>query len=72
VNVLQVNGRRLVRALERAGFLVTRQSGSHVHLFRDGRRVTVPVHGSKDLRLGTLRSILRDAGITEDELREYL
>jgi predicted RNA binding protein YcfA (HicA-like mRNA interferase family) len=69
---MQVNGRRLVRAMRRAGFTVVRQDGSHVRMERGDRLVTVPVHGSKDIRPGTLRSILEQAGMTEDELRDYL
>lgn len=39
---------------------------------RGDRLVTVPVHGSKDIRPGTLRSISEQAGMTEDELKDYL
>ncbi|HEY2732260.1 MAG TPA: type II toxin-antitoxin system HicA family toxin [Polyangia bacterium] len=58
----QVTGARLVRALERAGFIVLRQSGSHVtlrHSIDLARRATVPVHGSKAVKPGTLRAISR-------------
>jgi predicted RNA binding protein YcfA (HicA-like mRNA interferase family) len=60
-----ITGTELVRALEKAGFVIRRQKGSHVHMFRDsdGKRVTVPVHKAKDIPHGTLRSILRDAEI---------
>ena len=71
----QVNGARLVRALERAGFIQLRQVGSHVSLrHRDdpSRRVTVPVHPGKDIPPGTLRSILRGARLEADEIRDLL
>ncbi|MBA3806648.1 MAG: type II toxin-antitoxin system HicA family toxin [Acidobacteria bacterium] len=70
----RVEGREVVRALERAGFVVKRQKGSHIHLRRetDQRRVTVPVHSGKTLPLGTLRSILRDAGIEVEEFQKLL
>ena len=48
-----VSGARLVLALQRAGFVVVRVSGSHhrlVHRDDPGRATTVPVHGGKDLR----------------------
>jgi len=69
-----VEGQQLIRALERAGFEKVRQRGSHVHLRRedDRKRVTVPVHKGKTLPPGTLRGILRDAGIDIDELRQLL
>jgi predicted RNA binding protein YcfA (HicA-like mRNA interferase family) len=71
----QVNGARLVRALERAGFVQLRQVGSHVTLRYQGdpsRRATVPVHTGKDIPAGTLRSILRGAKLDVEEIRELL
>jgi predicted RNA binding protein YcfA (HicA-like mRNA interferase family) len=64
-----VRGSQLVNALEKAGFVV----GSH-HIMRhpDGRRTTVPVHAGRDIRPGTLRNILRDTGLTVDDLRRLL
>jgi predicted RNA binding protein YcfA (HicA-like mRNA interferase family) len=68
-----VPGTKVVRALERAGFTVTRVSGSH-HVMRhpDGRTVVVPVHGGRDVPKGTLRNILAIIGMTADELRKLL
>jgi predicted RNA binding protein YcfA (HicA-like mRNA interferase family) len=64
-----VSGREVVRALQRAGFVVDRRVGSHVTMVNaaTARRATLPVHGSEDLPPGTLRSILRQAGLTVDE-----
>ncbi|MCP3956579.1 MAG: type II toxin-antitoxin system HicA family toxin [bacterium] len=62
--------RQVVRALERGGFERVRQSGSHA-IFRhdDGRRVTVPIHKGRDLGRGLLRQIMRDAGLSVEDLR---
>jgi predicted RNA binding protein YcfA (HicA-like mRNA interferase family) len=51
------------------GFVFDRQRGSHAVYFRpaDGRRVVIPMHGSKDLKPGTLHSIIADMGLTIDE-----
>lgn len=71
----QVSGARVVRALERAGFVQLRQSGSHVSLRHQAdptRRATVPVHGGKPVKSGTLRAILRGAGLTVDEFKVLL
>ncbi|HEY3358413.1 MAG TPA: type II toxin-antitoxin system HicA family toxin [Polyangia bacterium] len=71
----QVTGQRLVRALEHGGFVQLRQVGSHVTMrHRDDptRRATVPLHGSKPVRPGTLRAILHGARLTVDELRALL
>jgi predicted RNA binding protein YcfA (HicA-like mRNA interferase family) len=67
-------GREAVAALQRLGWVVVRQTGSHIILRRPGGgpSVPVPVHGARDVPVGTLRSILRQAGITPDELRAVL
>lgn len=70
-----VSGRRVVRALETAGFVVERISGSHhllVHRDNPARAVTVPVHGSRDLKPGTLRAIIRQAGLSVAEFDDLL
>jgi len=51
-----LSGSVVVKALERRGFTVARQSGSHTRLVNPGKRVTVPLHRS--LAVGTLQSIL--------------
>ncbi len=71
----QLLGSDAVRALERAGFVVTRIRGSQhilVHPADRARRATIPVHAGKTLRLGTLRSILDQSRLTEDELVNLL
>ena len=68
-----VSGRQLVRALEKAGYAVDRQKGSHIILRqteKPHRRVTVPDH--REVAKGTLRAILRQVGITTDELEKLL
>lgn len=68
-----VRGDRLVKALEKVGFTITRVSGSHYILRHpDGRGTTVPVHKSRDVAKGTLRGILSDLGMTADELQRLL
>jgi len=65
-----VSGRRMCKLLEDRGWQLDRISGSH-HIFTQpdtGGRVTVPVHGNHDLKPGTQRSIMRDAGLTDDDL----
>ena len=59
-----------VRALKRLGFSVIRQGGSHVRLAQGDRRVTVPMH--RNLVVGTLQSILRQASVSLDEFQNAL
>jgi predicted RNA binding protein YcfA (HicA-like mRNA interferase family) len=70
-----VDARRAIRALMRAGFVIDRISGSHYVMAHPGdpsRAVSVPFHGSKDLKPGTIRSIIRQAGLTVDEFAALL
>lgn len=70
-----VGGRDVVRALERAGFVVDRVRGSHhMMAYRDdpSRFAIVPVHGNKDLKPGTVRNIIKQAGLTVTEFLELL
>jgi Predicted periplasmic or secreted lipoprotein len=66
-----ISPKKLINMLEKSGFAVSRVSGSHVILNRpmDKRRVVVPCH-AKDLPKGTLMSILHEAGIGKDRLKE--
>ncbi len=62
----------LVQVLEKAGFVVVRQKGSHMRMKHlDGRVVTVPMHRGKDVGRGLLRKVLRDAELTRDEFLAY-
>jgi len=60
----------VIQALTRAGFGVDRIVGSHHVLVLPGdptRTVSVPVHSGRDLKPGTLRGIIRQAGLTVEE-----
>jgi len=59
----------IIRSLQRHGFMVIRQKGSHVRLgHNDGRVTSVPNHPGQDIGKGLLRKILRDTDLTMDEL----
>lgn len=68
-----LSGRQLVKALGRLGYVVDRQRGSHIilrHTKPPHRRLVVPDHD--EIAKGTLRAIIRDAGITVEDLRSLL
>ena len=67
-----VSGAQLVRVLEKLGWDVVRQRGSHVRLKNSDRStfLVVPLH--RKLKRGTLSGILRDAGLDREELRRLL
>ena len=63
----------VIAALQKAGFVIVRQKGSHVRLLHaDCRVVTVPDHRGQDIGRGLLRKILRDAELTRAEFVELL
>lgn len=69
-----VKPRELLRALQRAGFYLHHQTGSHARLFHTAQpelSVTVPIH-SKDIPKGTLRNILRQAQIKPGDFERLL
>lgn len=63
----------VITALERAGFCLSRQSGSHkIYKNKERRRATVPYHSGKVLHPKVLASILRDADLTVEKFKELL
>ena len=65
------SGTDAVRAFGQLGYEVDHQTGSHMILRRpDGRRLTVPNH--RELAKGTLRSLIREAGIAKEEFEKLL
>ena len=65
-----VSGKRLCRILEQAGWVLQRVQGSHhIYAHPDNPAIlTVPVHGNRDLKRGILHKLLKEAGLTEDDL----
>jgi predicted RNA binding protein YcfA (HicA-like mRNA interferase family) len=70
----RASGKAVVQALQRGGFQLSHVRGSHHYLRKPGaaKLVVIPVHGNRDLPTGTLRSILRQADLTSEELSEML
>lgn len=69
----RVSGKEVVKALARVGYEQDRQRGSHIvlrQLSYPHRRITVPDH--KEIAKGTLRSIIRETGLTVDEFKALL
>ncbi|MFY4730241.1 type II toxin-antitoxin system HicA family toxin [Nitrospira sp. BLG_2] len=68
-----VSGQEAVRALKKIGYLIDHQTGSHIILRQSPpphRRLSVPQH--TELAKGTLRSIIRQAGLTVEEFSALL
>lgn len=69
----KLTAKEIIFVLEKLGFFIARQSGSH-KIFKnaEGRRATVPFHSGKILHPKVLKSIMKDADIDENELKELL
>ncbi len=68
-----ISGQQAIKALNKIGYEIHHQTGSHI-ILRQGiapfRRLTIPSH--KELKKGTLRAIIRQAGLTVDEFNNLL
>lgn len=62
-----VSGAEVVRAFERAGWRVDRQRGSHVVMLKTGHIASLSIPQHRELAPGTLRSLVRAAGMTVQE-----
>ncbi len=68
-----VSGSECIKALEKAGYIIVRQKGSHVRLkdkYEKRSPTTIPIH--KELRPGLLKKVLNDAELTVEEFRQLL
>jgi len=64
---------RLIKILEKTGFKVIRQKGSHVIMINDkGTRIVIPVHPEKDVKPGLIRAIIKEAGLNREEFFKIL
>jgi predicted RNA binding protein YcfA (HicA-like mRNA interferase family) len=68
----RLTGKEMLRFLEQQGFTIIRIRGSHHFLDRGDQRTSVPVHGNRTLKTGTLRSILRDIGMSPSDFERLL
>lgn len=70
VKLQRVSGYEAIKALSKVGWIVLRQKGSHVRMKKETLFVTIPLHSELDK--GTLKSILRETGLSVQEFIELL
>ena len=68
----RISGRECAKALEKAGFVLRRQEGSHMILRRNDPFAQVVVPDHKELDRGTLRAIIRHVNLTTEEFTSLL
>ena len=67
-----LSGRQMVAVLKRKGSYVLHQRGSHIIMRRDEPKTMISVPDHRELRVGTLRVILHQAGLDVEELANFL
>ena len=67
-----VSGKEAVRAFYKVGWQVSRQEGSHIILSKSGNPVVLVVPDYREIRRGTLRSLIRQSGLTVKEFNSLL
>lgn len=67
-----LSGRDVRNALERAGFIFRRQTGSHMILRRQEPHARAVIPDHRQIRIGTLRRIIADAGLTVEQFLQLL
>ena len=67
-----ISGKEAAKAFERAGWIPLGQVGSHLVLVKPGVRVNLSIPQHKELSVGTLRALIRNAGISVDEFLGFI
>jgi len=67
-----ISGKEAAKAFERAGWIPLGQVGSHLVLVKPGVRVNLSIPQHKELSGGTLRALIRNAGISVDEFLGFI
>ncbi len=65
-----ISGKKLCKIVEKLGWQLKRVTGSH-HIYTKENKeaiLVIPVHGNRDLPIGTLKQIMKDADLTENDL----
>lgn len=65
-----ISGKKLCKIVEQKGWILKKITGSH-HIYEklgENKIISIPVHKNQDLKIGTLKALMKIAGLTEDEL----
>ena len=66
-----ISGKKFAKILERHGWQLIRIQSSHHIYYKSGEtvRISVPIHGNKDLKIGLIRHFMKQAKLSEDDLK---
>ncbi len=72
-NFPSVKAKDFIKVIEKLGFYLDRQKGSHaIYKNSQGQRVVVPIHSGKDIKQGTLMGMIQDIGLKKETFFELL
>ena len=63
-----ISGKKLAKILERKGWRLIRVRGSHHRYQKNNVSISIPIHGNQDLKIGLLKSVMKQANLTESDL----
>ncbi len=63
-----ISGKKLAKILERKGWRRIRVRGSHHRYQKNNVSISIPIHGNQDLKIGLLKSVMKQANLTESDL----
>jgi predicted RNA binding protein YcfA (HicA-like mRNA interferase family) len=67
-----ISGKEAARAFEKAGWITLGQVGSHLVMVKPGVRVNLSIPQHKELSVGTLRALIRNAGMTVEDFLRFI
>ena len=63
-----ISGKKLAKILEGKGWRLVRVKGSHHRYQKDNISISIPIHGNQDLKIGLLKSVMKQANLTDSDL----
>ncbi|PNW31165.1 UNVERIFIED_CONTAM: hypothetical protein BEN50_20020 [Euhalothece sp. KZN 001] len=63
-----ISGKKLGQILERNGWKLVRIKGGHHRYQKDNMSISIPIHGNQDVKIGLLKSVMKQANLTESDL----
>ncbi|MDA8143868.1 MAG: type II toxin-antitoxin system HicA family toxin [Thermoplasmatales archaeon] len=68
-----ISGMKAVKALTKAGFFMDHQTGSHIIMRKEGNKpITISIPKHKEMKTGTLRTVIKQSGLTIEEFLKLL
>jgi len=67
-----ISGKNMIRALKKYGYKELYTEGSHTHLRMGEIKITIPAHGNKELKTGTMNNILKTVGLSFEKIKKLI